>query len=268
MRTRTALAGTLMSLALVGPLASRAEAAPVEVVRCPSASSAVVCELLDQAVASLAPLQTVVAPAGADLGLVSLPGLAARPEGVPAEVVLAQTTSLREQLAALPAPVRGTPALEELARTLDALAAALVEPVAGPVSPASPTHPTSAPAPSAPRSAPAAGSSFGGAASSSEASAPVDRPAVPGVPTGDSLTLAPLALPDFGFDQGFTAAPDALDAPAPSVRPAELALPTAADQLPEGSSATEVVATIAAVVLLVVAAVAVDLRKRTRTIPS
>lgn len=263
MRTRIALAGALLGTAVVlGPFAGTGHGAAPTVVRCPSPESAEVCDLLDEAAALLGPLQTVLAPAGADLGVVNLPTLAARPEGVAASVVLDQVTSVRDQLGDLPEPLRSTPGVVQLAEVLDDLVGTLTAPADDQVAPASPERPT----PASPTPGPAGPTtSFGGTASSSGTTAtPVDSPAIPDVPVGDSLTLAPLALPDFGFDQDFEipAAATELAAAAPVVDEAELAFQAAADRLQEGSSGPEVLVTVAAVVLLLGTAVALDVRKR------
>lgn len=263
MRTRIALAGALLgTAAVVGPLATAAHGAGPAAVRCPSSVRAEVCDLLDQAAAQIQPLQVVLAPAGADLGIVSLPSLAARPEGVPTAVVLSRVTSVRDQIADLPAPLQSTPGLVQLVDSLDALVGALTAPVGDEVAPASPERPT----PAAPTPAPASRSTAYGGTETSAASpsAPVDSPAIPDVPVGDSLTLAPLSLPDFGFDQGFDEpAPAVASAtPATGAGTAELAYQTAADRLQQGSTGPEVLVTVAAVVLLLGAAVALDARKR------
>ena len=270
MRTRIALAGALLStVAVVGPLAAAGHGAGPGVVRCADPAEAAVCELLDRAAEQLEPLQAVLAPAGADLGLVGLPALAARPEGVPTPEVLVQATSLRSQISSLPEPVRGAPGVVDLAQSLDDLIAALAAPAGPIVAPASPSRPVPAPrpAPDAPQAA-RPPSTFGGTATSSStpSSAPVDRPAIPDVPVGDSLTFAPLALPDFGFDQGFEAAPSELTSGVVDAT-TELAVPAAADHLPKGSRGPEVLVTVAAVVLLLAAAVALDARKRPPVLP-
>lgn len=214
-RPAAALVATVLaSVALAGPLASLAPAAPSSSLRCAGAATSPACPLLDQLATDLAPLQPVLAlagPATAQLAP-SVEALATRadqPGGVPSAEALGQAQALLDQLSVLPTPVRDLLAvgqLDGLVAALEGLVSELAAPVTGEQSaaeagspspaatggstsgaagPASPASPSSQGLPS--------GADHGGAAVGTSS------PAIPDVPVGDSLTFAPLALPDFGF---------------------------------------------------------------------
>jgi hypothetical protein len=213
-RPATALAATLLAVVVVaGPWASVGHAAGSGSVECSGAATSPACPLLDQLAAQLAPVQPVLAVAGpvtAQLGP-ALSGLASRadqPGGVPTAEAAAQAQALLDQLSVLPAPVRDLLAvgqLDGLVATLEALVAALAAPVTGDQTASDAGSPT--PAATGGSSTRAAGPaspatpSLGGSVSASGGSATpaTSSPPIPDVPVGDSLTFAPLALPDFGF---------------------------------------------------------------------
>jgi hypothetical protein len=210
-RTAAATAASLLAaLALGGPLASGGAAAPTSV-QCATATPSSACALLDDLAAQL----DLIAPLVGDLAPLAVPaqGLAAesdQPGGVPTAEVVSASQGLLAQLATLPEPVEslvGAAGLSGLTATLQALVAELAAPIAGEQQSTSGSS-SATPAARSTSSAPlaASGSRSGATGSSSGSTSAGSAPsgaAVPDVPVGDPLTLGPLALPDFGFDQSF-----------------------------------------------------------------
>jgi hypothetical protein len=214
-RAAAALAtAVLVAVVLTGPMASLGHAEPSPSITCPGAAASPECQLLDQLAAQLAPLQPVLALAGpvtAQLApaLQGLAGRADQPGGVPASLASNQAQALLDQLSVLPAPVRdllSAPQLGGVLTTLEDLVAELAEPVVGGPSAADASTPTpaatggSTSGPSGPSSSdmPPLGGSVSASAGAGATPA-TSSSAMPDVPVGDSLTFAPLALPDFGF---------------------------------------------------------------------
>lgn len=286
-RTAAALATAILAaVVLTGPMATIGQAGPSSSVRCPGATTSA-CELLDQLAAQLAPLQPVLALAGPVVAQLApaVQGLAARadqPGGVPTAVVADQAQALLGQLDALPAPVRDLlPAaqLDGLTTTLEALVAELTEPVVGGQKAEESSQPTPAatggssasPAPAS--STAASPSSFGGSLSGDDSSGArrgSSSPAIPDVPVGDTLTFAPLALPDFGFSPTVGLGPSAEIASSTAadaaVDDAQLALDAAMAGLP-GSRGTEIGVVVVLSLLLLGAAFAAQAHKNAHTIP-
>jgi hypothetical protein len=212
-RPAAALAATVLAAVILGgPMASPGVATPSSAVQCAAVTPSSACPFLDQLAAQLAPVQPVLALAGpvtAELAS-AVAGLAARadePAGVPSAEAAGQAQALLDQLSMLPAPVRDLLAVTQLdgiVGTLEAFVSELAAPVTGDPSAAETGSPT--PSATGGSSTGAAGSSapgsFGGSVSATGdggATPATSSPAIPDVPVGDSLTFAPLALPDFGF---------------------------------------------------------------------
>ncbi len=226
-RTAAATAATLFAaLAIGGPFAGTGAAASATL-HCAVASPPPACALLDDLAAQLAPVAPIL---GADLASLVTPaqGFAARSDsssGVPTAEVLQVSTALRNQLGSLPGAIEallGGTALGQLTGTLNALVGELTAPATGEQSTAGTSKPTpakTAPATSSPAPRATSGSSsFGGSVSmgsTSSGGAAPSSAAVPDVPVGDPLTLAPLALPDFGFTETFEPVEVAVSSPAP-----------------------------------------------------
>ena len=261
-RTFAGTAAVLLSaLAIAAPLASTAHAGPTTL-HC-AGSTTTACQQLDDLASQLGSVAPLLGTALAPL-TTEAQGLAARSDsaaGVPTAQVLDVSKALLGQLGSLPAPVQtlvGATRLGALTGTLDALVGSLTAPVAndqqsagssGGATPAKTTTYTPAAAPvgglrstdSSSAAAPAAGGS-------------TSSDAVPAVPVGDPLTLAPLALPDFGFDTAFTPVVTNADAAVPSAEQAKLAV---ADAMGGGSRTPELaVVTVLSLLLLAGAGVA------------
>jgi hypothetical protein len=212
-RTAAATAASLLAaLALAGPLASTAGAAPATL-QCASSAPPPACALLDDLAAQLEPVSPLLGAALAPLTVqaLSFASVSDQPAGVPTAAVVQVSRDLLAQLGALPEPVAavvGAAGLDALTDTLRALVAELTAPVTGDEqqstsggSPATPAARSGSSSPLAPSDATSGGDS-GSAGTTSSGSAPSGA-AVPDVPVGDPLTLGPLALPDFGFDPAF-----------------------------------------------------------------
>jgi hypothetical protein len=261
---RRTIAGTaavlLTSLVIWGPLASPGGAAP-STLQC-AGSSAPACALLDQFSAQLGPIAPLL---GSAAPLTSqAQDLAARSDtaaGVPTAQVVDVSDALLAQLGALPAPVQtlvGATRLGDVTHTLQALVAALTAPVA----PTQQSSSGSGGATPARTSTPAAVAPFGGARAAEASAAPAPAATggatssdkVPAVPVGDPLTLAPLALPEFGFDPSFAPAVTVDTDTAQTAHEARLA--AVEDSLGGDSRAELVVVAGLSVVLLAAAGVA------------
>jgi len=289
-RTAAALATlTLVAVALAGPMVTFGSAAPAPI-RCSGTSPSSACALLDQLAAQLGPMAPVLALGGpavteAATAVQALAGRADQPGGVPTAVVADQAQALLNQLAILPEPVRSlltASKLDGLIVTLEALVAevtAVTETAAAPLTGATPAPVAAAPAP-APAAAPGAGpaptalSSFGGslsAAGTGEVTRTTSSPAIPDVPVGDPLTLAPLALPEFGFNPtiGLGPAADAASALAAggALDEAQLAVDEALGNLPSNGNGPEVAVVVVMSILLLGAAFASQAHQNRHTIP-
>lgn len=219
MRRTTAATATLFAaLAIAGPFTGSA-AAGTATLHCAVASPPAACEHLEDLAGQLAPISGILGP---DLAHLVTPaqGFAARSDqaaGVPIAEVVQVSTALDDQLGDLPRSVEsllGAALLGDLTGTLDALVAELTAPVTGSPSGAGTSKPT--PAKTAPSTSSASSarssdtSSFGASGATSGSSGQsASSDAIPEVPVGDPLLLAPLALPDFGFDQSFAPAVEA-----------------------------------------------------------
>lgn len=211
-RPLTAIATAAVTAALlVGPLASTGRAADATV-RCSGSTPSAACPALQQAAASLAPLQPVLALAGPKLsslmnGFQAMAAQASQPGGVSSTALKGQTQGLLGGLASLPKSVRDllSPAkLDGLTGSLQALLAQLAAPTtdqsaadAGTPTPTPAAIAASGSSPWQPVSSP----SRPATADQSGAAGAAGGPAIPPVPVGDRLVLGPLALPDFGFSQ-------------------------------------------------------------------
>lgn len=274
---RTAAALVTVALAaglLTGPLASTG-AAGASVIECAAEPAAPACALLDDLAAQLGPLQPVLSLAGPVMAQLTpaVQGLATRadqPSGVPAAEVTTQAQALLDQLDALPSPVRellAVAALDGLVTTLEDLVAELAAPLAGDQGGAETSPPTPAPrSTTAPTSATSSGPPTLGGSFDSSAPAASSSPAVPPVPVGDPLTLAPLALPTFASERSLGRAPFEPAAPA---APTEVRLDAAAAaaRLPDGTSGADIVVVIVLSLLLLGAAVVAQAHQNRRTIP-
>jgi hypothetical protein len=256
---RRLIAGTAVSLlavlAIGGPMASAGRAGP-STLQCGAASPPPACALLDQLATQLGPiaplLGAVLAPVTGEAQ--GLAGLSDQPAGVPTAQVLGVAQTLSDQLGALPEPLRtlvGTAQLAQVTDTLDALIATLTAPVA-PQESASGS--TATPAKTAPASsaAPVGGTRSSGATSFGGAPAAGGAPSsatVPDVPVGDPLALAPLALPDFGFDPAFSPS-EGIDLVVPSVETTRAAV---AEQLGGNDGPGAELAVVAALSILLLA---------------
>jgi hypothetical protein len=245
-RIAAGTAVTLLSMVTIaGPLATVGHAGSSSL-RCAVPAPPAACSLLDDLAAQLAPIAPLVAPAAPSVAAAQ--GLAARSDqsgGVPTAEVVQVSQALLGQLAALPASVEtlvGATRLGAVTGTLQSLVGQLTAPAPQQSSGGSAATPA--------RSSGTSGlgtvssgrsdtSSFGGSAStsaSSSSSSPSSA-SVPDVPAGDPLTLSPLALPDFGFDQSFE---PAVVAPA-AASTEDVALAEAIDELSDESRAPELV---------------------------
>jgi hypothetical protein len=270
---RRTIAGTaavlLTSLVSWGPLASPGGAAP-STLQC-AGSSAPACALLDELSAQLAPIAPLLGSAAPVASQAQ--DLAARSDtaaGVPTAQVVDVSDALLAQLGALPAPVQtlvGATRLGDVTHTLQSLVAALTAPV-------SPTQQSSSGSGATPArtSSPAAVAPFGGARAAEASAAPAPAATggatssdkVPAVPVGDPLTLAPLALPEFGFDPSFAPAVTADTDTAQTAHEAELA--AVADSL-GGDNRAELVVVVGLSVVLLAAAGVAQLEAKRHQIP-
>jgi hypothetical protein len=267
----------LAALAIGGPFASAGRAAPASV-QCATASPPAACALLDDLAAQLGPVAPLLGDPLAVLTS-SAQGFAARsdqPAGVPSAEVVQVSAALRDQLAALPQPVEalvGATVLGGLTDTLDALVAQLGAPATGEQGSGttSPTPANVAPtAPSSSSGSRTSASSSGGSVStgSSSSSSPssTSSASVPDVPVGDPLTLAPLALPDFGFDPAFT--PAAVDVAAPTPAAAEAAAyEEMMDALPDQGHGPELAVVVVLSLLLLAGAGVAQVQANRHQIP-
>jgi hypothetical protein len=273
-RTAAATAASLFAaLAIGGPLAGTGAGASTTL-SCAVASPPAACAHLDDLAAQLKPIAPIL---GTDLASLVTPaqGFAARsdaPGGVPTAEVVQVSSGLLDGLAALPDPVEallGAVVLDELTGTLEALVHELSAPVTGEQQPAGASKPT--PAKTAPAASSSAGprssdtSSFGGSASTSGSGGTTSSAAVPDVPVGDPLLLAPLALPDFGFSPTFE--PVEVADLAPAVDEAEVALAEAADALSDQGSGAELAVVVVLSLLLIAGAGVAHLQAQRHTIP-
>ncbi len=281
-RSAAALAATVLAtLAVAGPLAATSHSAPATI-QCGAGATSPECVLLDDLAAQLQPLAPVLSLAGPTLsqllpGVIGLAGQSDTAAGVPTADVAAQVDALLTQLGVLPEPVRDLLAaaqLDGLTTTLEALLAEVTAPVVG-TKPAQTSKPTPAktakPAPaSGPATATGSGApTLGGSLSAPDGSgSPTVSPSIPDVPMGDSLTLGPLALPDFGFsstigadegDDELAAAPTEADAV-----PLELEQAAA---LPGDGNGTQVGVVVVLSLLLCGGAFAAQVRENRHTIP-
>ncbi len=278
-RTAAALAATALTVVvLTGPLAMPGQAGPPSSLSCAGAATTPECVLLDQLAAQLAPLQPVLALAGPVLAQVApaaqnLAVLADQPGGVPTAAVRAQAQALLDQLNALPAPVRALLAaaqLDGLSTTLSALVTALA-PVTGEQTAAESSRPTPAKTGGSTGAAPATSTSSGlptlggSLAGPDDRGAGTSRPAIPDVPVGDSLTLAPLALPDFGFSPTFESSAEV--SPAATEAAADPVQAIAAEGLSGEGAGTEIGIVIVLSLMLLGAAFAAQTRQNRHTIP-
>jgi hypothetical protein len=275
---RRTIAGTAFSLvtalAIGAPLAGSSAAAPTTL-RCGSGATAAECKLLDDLAAQLGPVAPLLGTALAPLTS-QAEDLAARSDsaaGVPTAEVVDVSEALLAQLGALPAPVEalvGPTRLGDLTDTLHALVGELTAPSAPEQQStsggtATPARATSSPATSLGGARAAEADSSSGGAVAPGGSTSSDR--VPAVPVGDPLALAPLALPDFGFDTSFTAEPSPVEVvAAPTEQEVELAAITDAMGRDGGRNAELAVAGLLSVTLLAGAGIA-QLQANRRTIP-
>ncbi|MFL6205380.1 MAG: hypothetical protein ACJ739_08500 [Acidimicrobiales bacterium] len=261
---RRTIAGTaavlLTSLVIGGPLASPGGAASATL-HCAGGSAPSECALLDDLAAQLGPIAPLLGSAAPSATPAA--DLAARsdsPAGVPTAEVVGVSTSLLAQLGGLPAPVQalvGAPGLRALTGTLQGL----VDGLAAPVGTGGQQSSSSSGATAARTSRPSVAVPTGGARSmeASGAQAPAapggatSNDKVPAVPVGDPLALAPLALPEFGFDPAFAPAPSVEVAPAAAAEEAKLAAVT--DEL--GGNRWAELAVVAALSILLLAAAGV-----------
>ncbi len=285
-RTAAALSATLLATVLLaGPLAATGQAGPSTTVSCAGASTAPECVLLDRLAAQLAPLQPVLALAGPVLAQIApaAQGLAVQadqPGGVPASAVSAQAEALLAQLSLIPQPVRNllsAAQLGGLTDTLEALVAELAPAAAGQQSGATAGKPTpattggsrGAPSGSTTGDLPSLGGSLSGADSGATLGG-ASSPAIPDIPVGDSLTLAPLALPDFGFGQDFDvdasvlASPEAIEEAAAV---AEQAIGASVVDVSGDGTTTGLGIVAGLTVLLLGAALAAHVREQRHVIP-
>jgi hypothetical protein len=223
---RRTIAGTALSLlaalAIGGPMAMAGHAGPATL-QCAGPDTPE-CALLDDLAAQLGPvaplLGTALAPLTGDAQ--ALAARSEQPAGVPTAEVVEVSEALLSQLGALPAPVQtliGGTQLGALTETLQALVAELTAPVTGPpqqsAGGSTATPATTASSASAPVGSPRATESSRAVGGSAAPGGSTSSAAVPSVPVGDPLALAPLSLPDFGFDPSFAPAAD-VDVATPS----------------------------------------------------
>ncbi len=271
-RTAAGIAVSLLAaLAIGGPLAGTGGAAATTL-RCGAGTTTPeACSLLDDLAAQLASVSPLLGDGLAPLTS-SAQGLAARsdgPDGVPTADVTSVSTALLGQLGQLPRSVQvllGATKLGDLTSTLEALVAELAAPAAGGQKATGTAKPTPAATSGATPATTRATevSSLGGSASTGRSSAETSTAAVPDVPVGDPLTLAPLALPDFGFNESFTPVEVAEVAPATDV---DAALAQAADALPNSGSGAELAVVVVLSLLLMAGAGIAQLQQNRRTIP-
>ena len=252
---RRTIAGTAVSLlaalAIGGPFGATGHAAPATL-RCAGADSPE-CALLDDLAGQLGPIAPLLGSALAPLAG-EAQGLAAQsepPAGVPTADVVAVSEDLLGQLGSLPPAVQtlvGGTKLDALTDTLEALVAELTAPATG--APQSAGGSKATPAKTAPSSPAAVGGArssggSGGLGAPAPAGGSTSSAAVPDVPVGDPLALAPLGLPDFVSDPSFAPAAT-VDAPS-----AEALEAAATEALGGGGRAAElaVVAVLSALLL-------------------
>ena len=270
-RTIAGTAATVVTVLAIGaPLASAAHAAPATL-ECAGGGPAA-CELLDDLAAQLGPVAPLLGPALTPLTeeAQDLAVLSDQPGGVATADVVAISETLLDELEVLPAPVQslvGAARLNEVTDTLEALVDTLTavsnqdqESSSG--STPTPSRSTSSSGTSAPVSSTrGADATAAGSASSGESTSSAG---VPDVPVGDPLALAPLDLPDFGFDPSF--APAVIDAAAPSSDEAALAV---ADPLGgEGSRTVELIVVAVLSLLLLSGAGIAQLQANRHQIPA
>ena len=278
-RTAAGIATILLAaVAISGPLASVGQAGPATL-QCGTGTPPAACGLLDQLAAQLTPVAPLLGAPLADL-TASAQGFAARsdqPAGVPVAEVVTVSEALKEQLSVLPAGVEvllGQARLTDLTSTLTALVASLSAPATGGEQAASTSEPTpaktstgSSATPAAPRST--SSGSLGGSASTASSSTSPSSATVPDVPVGDPLTLAPLGMPDFGFDQTFQPVTEPLVTDA-SLSPAaaqEAALADAVAALPHHDRRTELGVVVVLSLLLIAGAGIAQLQQTRHVIP-
>ena len=273
---RRTIAGTAASLfaalAIGGPLASVGHSAPTTL-HCPTAGSAE-CALLDDLAEQLGPIAPLLGTVSSLAGEAqNLAALSQQPSGVSTAKVVDVSESLLAKLGALPGPVQtvvGAARLAEVTDTLEALVAKLTAPVAPAPQTSSggstATPAKTAPAPIAPATTGGTRANDTGRASTAPASGGSTSSArVPDVPVGDPLTLAPLALPEFGFDPSFAPGATA-EVAAPSADAAKAAAITEA--MAAGDSHLPEVAVVAILsALLLAAAGAAQLQANRHQIP-
>ena len=265
-RTAAGIAVILLAaVALTGPLASVGQAGPATL-QCATGTPPPACALLDKLAAQLAPVASILVPVADAVGTAQ--GLAARsdqPGGVPVADVVTASKALSQQLSILPDGVEallGQARLDGLTTTLTKLIAETSAPVTdqqaaqtSQPTPAqtSPTTYSSSSGATAPRS----GSTPTLGGSTSSASSSPSSAAVPAVPVGDPLTLAPLGMPDFGFNQTFEPVAEptiAADVALSSDAVEAASMADAIDSLPDHSRRTELVVVAVLSLLLVAAA--------------
>jgi hypothetical protein len=274
-RTAARTAATfLAALVIGGPLAGTA-AAGTATIRCAVASPPPACALLDDLAATLAPVAPIL---GTDLASLvgtaqGFPSRSDSASGVPVAEVASVSNALLDELRSLPASVSGllgAAALGDLTGTLDALVGALAAPSGGQTAAgtSNPTPANTAPSSSAPAAPRSSGtSSFGGSASTGGTSSSPSSAAVPDVPVGDPLLLAPLALPDFGFSQTLEPVDVGDLSPAPAADAAEVALADAVDAMAGGGRGAELAVVVVLSLLLIAGAGVAQLQAQRHTIP-
>jgi hypothetical protein len=272
-RTTAATATFFAALAIGGPFTGTAAAGPATL-HCAVASPPAACEHLDDLAGQLAPISGVLGPDLAEL-VTPAQGFAARSDqaaGVPIAEVVRVSTALNDRLGDLPRSVEsllGAALLGDLTGTLDALVADLTAPVSGSPSGAGTSEPTPAKtAPSTSSSSSARSSdtsSFGASgATGGGTGQAASGDAIPDVPVGDPLLLAPLAMPDFGFDQSFAPAVEAsIDAAA-----VESEMADAVEAMSGGARGAELAVVVVLSLLLIAGAGVAHLQAQRHTIPS
>jgi hypothetical protein len=272
-RTTAATAAVFAALAIGGPFVGAA-AAGSATLHCAVASPPAACEHLEDLAHQLDPVAPIVGGELAEL-VTQAQGFAARsdqPAGVPIAEVVQVSTALSDQLGSLPSSIEallGVARLGDLTGTLDALAAELMAPVFPSPSGAGTSAPT--PAETAPSTSSSSAvrssdtSSFGASAATSSSGGSASSDAVPEVPVGDPLLLAPLALPDFGFDQGFAPAVEASIDDA-AVDPEVLG--DAVDAMSGDARGAELAVVVVLSLLLIAGAGVAHLQAQRHTIPS
>ena len=270
----------LAAVAISGPLASTGQAGPAAL-QCATGTPPAACALLDQLAAQLQPVASLLGVPLADLTGPAL-GFAARsdqPAGVPVAEVLTVSESLNQALSVLPDSVGvllGQARLDGLSSTLTGLVAALSAPAPSGQESAGTSEPTPAkvsPATSyssstsAPRTS--SSSSLGGSASAPASSSSTSSAAVPNVPVGDPLTLAPLGMPEFGFSQTFEPLTEPLvtDASLSPESIEEAALAESIASLPKHDGRTELGVVVVLSLILIAGAGLAQVQQNRHVIP-